>query len=212
METMNIDQFTHLSIGSTSGPVAIPLIAQAVRSPHMSASRSWLSIGLSLVLLVGLAGCGSSSSDNAQTLESRTGTRMPAARSTGPGEKALTPPVHPDSRAGFMSGTGITAGGGNLGQGDQLTLKPESRAPVEPDGRDTLSVSDIPESIAKGLESPDARERLQAMNHWEAKEIKIPLEPLFPALDDEDEGVRAKATEIIERYWAAEQEQEEKGK
>jgi hypothetical protein len=48
------------------------------------------------------------------------------------------------------------------------------------------------------------------MNHWEAQGTKAPLDPLFEALDDEDAHVRAKATEIIERYWAAEQERERK--
>jgi len=50
------------------------------------------------------------------------------------------------------------------------------------------------------------------MNHWEAQGTKAPLDPLFAAMDDEDEVVRAKATEIIERYWAAEQEQKRKRK
>jgi HEAT repeat protein len=50
------------------------------------------------------------------------------------------------------------------------------------------------------------------MNHWEAQGTKAPLDPLFAALDDEDVYVRAKATEIIERYWVAEQEQEQKQK
>ena len=189
-----------------------PAHRTSARSQHMPPSQPWISIGVSLLLLAGLVGCGSSSSDNAPTLESRAGTRAPAARSTGQGEKALTPPLPSGSRPGSMSGTGIAAGGGNLGQGDTLTLKPEGRPQVEHDGRDTLSVPDIPEVIAKGLESPDARERLQAMSHWGARGTNVPLDPLFAAIDDEDDVVRAKATEIIERYWAAEQEQEEKEK
>lgn len=193
-------------IGSSCGPFTIPSTAPPVRAQNVPPSP-WLSIGVSLMLLAGLAGCGSASTDNAQTLESRTGPRAPAARSTGQGEKAWIPPLPPDSRPGFMSGTGATAAvGGNLSQGDKLTLKPEGMPHVEPDGRETLSVPDIPESIAKGLESTDARERLQAMNHWEVPGTKVPLDPLFEAVDDEDEVVRAKATEIIERYWAAEQE------
>lgn len=77
-------------------------------------------------------------------------------------------------------------------------------------GGDKLPVSGIPESIAKGLDSPDPRERLQAMNHWETKGTKAPLDPVFEAMEDEDEAVRAKATVIVEKYWAAEQAQEEK--
>ena len=70
-----------------------------------------------------------------------------------------------------------------------------------------MSVAEIPESIAKDLDSPDALMRLQAMNHWDTQGIKAPLDPLFAALDDEDGRVRIKATEIIERYYAIEQEQ-----
>jgi len=97
----------------------------------------------------------------------------------------------------------------NIGQGDKLA-KSSGTPNVEPDGRDKLPVSGIPESIVKALDSPYARDRLQAMNHWEAQGTKAPLAPLFAALDDEDEYVRTKATEIIERYWAAEQEQKRK--
>ena len=100
-------------------------------------------------------------------------------------------------------------GGDNVGQGDKLALKPVGMPNAETDGTDTLPVPGIPESIAKDLDSPDARVRLQAMNHWEAQGTKAPLDPLFAAMEDEEEVVRAKATEIIERYWAVEQAQEQ---
>ena len=64
----------------------------------------------------------------------------------------------------------------------------------------------IPESIAKGLDSPDARERLQALDQWEKKGSKAPLDPVFEALEDENEAVRVKAMAIIEQRWAADQE------
>ena len=201
-----------LGSGSSCGPFTIPSTAHPGSSKNMPSSRPWLAICVSLMLLAGLAGCGSASSDNAQTLESRAGMRGPAAPSTGQGDKALTPPLATGIRPGSTSGTGTAAGKGNLGQGDKLPLKPEGLPTAEPDGRDTLSAPGIPESIAKNLDSLDARVRLQAMNHWEAQGTTAPLDPLFTALDDEDEVVRAKATEIIERYWAAEQEKEQKGK
>ena len=69
-----------------------------------------------------------------------------------------------------------------------------------------MPVPGIPDAIAKALDSPNARERLQAMDHWEAQGTKAPLDLLFVAMDDEDEVVRRKATEIIERYWDAEHE------
>ncbi|HSQ50965.1 MAG TPA: hypothetical protein VLL94_06820 [Nitrospiraceae bacterium] len=64
----------------------------------------------------------------------------------------------------------------------------------------------IPESIAKGLDSPDARERLQALDQWEKEGSKAPLDPVFEALEDENEAVRVKAMAIIEQRWAADQE------
>jgi hypothetical protein len=110
---------------------------------------------------------------------------------------------------GSAPGRGTVAGDDNIGQGDKLS-KTAGTPTVEPDGQNKLPVPGIPESIAKGLDSPDVRDRLQALDHWEKKGSKAPLDPLFEALDDEDGYVRAKATEIIERYWAAEQEQERK--
>jgi hypothetical protein len=75
-------------------------------------------------------------------------------------------------------------------------------------GGDKVPVPGIPESIAKDINSPDARVRLRALDHWEKKGSKAPLLPLFDALEDEDDVVRAKATEIIERQWAIEREGE----
>lgn len=98
-------------------------------------------------------------------------------------------------------------GGDNIGQGDKLS-KPAGTPNVETDGRDKLPVPGIPDSIAKGLDSPDARVRLQALDHWEKKGSKAPLDPLFEAMEDEDEAVRAKATAIIEQQWTIEHERE----
>jgi hypothetical protein len=70
-----------------------------------------------------------------------------------------------------------------------------------------LPVPGVPEAVTKDLDSPDARARYRALDHWDAKDSKPPLDPVFEAMEDEDEGVRAKATAIVEEYWAAEQEQ-----
>lgn len=75
-------------------------------------------------------------------------------------------------------------------------------------GEDKLPVPGVPESIAKDLTSPDAYNRLHALDHWEKKGTKASLDPVFEALEDESESVRAKATEIIERQWAHERERE----
>jgi len=69
-------------------------------------------------------------------------------------------------------------------------------------------VPGIPPAIAKDLDSPDALIRFRALNHWDKQDTKAPLDPVFEALEDEDEAVRAKATALIERQWAIERERE----
>lgn len=172
--------------------------------------RSCLGLLLSLMLIAGLAGCGPASSDNAPSLESRASVGRSATRGVVQGENGFIPLVASGDGIGSASGTGTVPRGDNAGQGDKLLFNAAATPNVETDGRDKLPVPGIPESIAKGLDSTNARVRLQAMNHWEAQGTKAPLDPLFAALDDEDGYVRAKATEIIERYWAAEQEQTRK--
>jgi hypothetical protein len=49
---------------------------------------------------------------------------------------------------------------------------------------------------------------MRALDHWTAKDTTASLDPVFEALEDENEAVRAKATAIIEQHWAAEQEKE----
>jgi HEAT repeat protein len=75
-------------------------------------------------------------------------------------------------------------------------------------GHDQSTVPDVPASVIKDLDSPDAHVRFQALNYWTKPESTASLEPLFVALEDEDEAVRAKATEIVEARWAIEQERE----
>lgn len=164
---------------------------------------------LCLILLAGLAGCGQASPDNALSLGSRVSTNASAARDLGQGEKALSPPISSATQAGTPLGQGTVPARENMSQEDKLVLKSESAPNSETDGRDTLPAPAIPEWITKGLSSSDPRERLMALYHWEAQGTTAPLDPLFAALDDTDGQVRAKATEIIERYYASEQEQEQ---
>ena len=102
---------------------------------------------------------------------------------------------------GSASDTGGIPGVNIKGSGDEIQTQPA-------DTPKSKSVPLIPDSITKDLNSVDANVRLQAMNHWGSKGTTVPLDPLFEALDDEDPAVRAKAIEIIEWYWAAEQERE----
>ncbi|MEK7352219.1 MAG: hypothetical protein AAB177_15205 [Nitrospirota bacterium] len=165
-----------------------------------------------MMLLARLAGCGPASSDNAPGLESRASVDGSSLSKQGLSSRndAFTPAANPLPLAsvngtGSASGIGTASEGNSPGQGDKLS-KPAGMPIIETGGRDKLPVPGIPDAIAKGLDSPDARTRLQSMNYWEAQGTKAPLDPLFAAMDDEDEAVRAKATEIIERYWDAEHE------
>jgi len=89
---------------------------------------------------------------------------------------------------------------GSPSQGSRLTGKV--------DENNQLQTLNLPESIEKDLASPDARDRYRALDHWETKDSKAPLDPVFEAMEDDDPAVRAKATAIVEQYWTAEQERE----
>lgn len=62
--------------------------------------------------------------------------------------------------------------------------------------------------MSAALASPDVRVRLWALDRWEQHAPTGSIEPLIAALDDEDEDVQARASEILERYWAVEQERD----
>jgi hypothetical protein len=155
---------------------------------------SCLTLVPSLMLLAGLAGCGPASPDNASNIGSRASIDDPplSKQSPSPGSSPLTPVTQ-------MASTVPIASVNGTGSASEMGTVP---------GGDKLPVPGIPESIAKDLDSPDARFRIKALNHWDTKGTKAPLDPVFEALEDENEAVRAKATAIIEQRWAAEQEKE----
>jgi hypothetical protein len=70
--------------------------------------------------------------------------------------------------------------------------------------RDHRSIPGVPDTVVKELGSADARDRYRALDHWETKDNNASLEPVFEAMEDEDEAVRAKATAIVEQRWAEE--------
>jgi HEAT repeat protein len=63
----------------------------------------------------------------------------------------------------------------------------------------------LPQWIAQALASPEVPVRLRALETWAQQGPSAPLDPLVVALDDEDDDVRAKALQLIEQDWAAEQ-------
>lgn len=133
-----------------------------------------------------LAGCGSPASDKPASLESR----VENAKS-----KDHTGTAQPSGNTEQDAPQSVTATGssGTTQQGDKGV------PPLPPN---------IPAAVAKDLHSQDARDRYRALDYWEAKDGKAPLDPLFEAMEDEDPAVRAKATAIAEQRWAAEQERE----
>jgi hypothetical protein len=75
--------------------------------------------------------------------------------------------------------------------------------------RDNRSILGAPDLVMRDLGSADPRERYRALEHWNVKGGSAPLDPVFEAMEDEDEDVREKATAIVERRWAEEQEREQ---
>ncbi|MBH0178077.1 MAG: hypothetical protein HP491_09475 [Nitrospira sp.] len=150
---------------------------------HAGGRVAWLLV-VALCLL--LAGCGSPASDKPASLESRAGNGK---------SKDHTGTTQPSGNTGQAAPQSVTASGfsGTTQEGN--------------DGASSLSLN-IPATVAKDLGSPDARDRYRALDHWEAKHSKAPLDSVFEAMEDDDPAVRAKATAIVEQRWAAEQERE----
>ena len=57
----------------------------------------------------------------------------------------------------------------------------------------------------KDLASPDPSTRLRTLEYWDTKDIQLPSNPVFEAMEDEGEAVRARTIEIIEQQSAIEQ-------
>jgi hypothetical protein len=129
-----------------------------------------------IVLVMAGGGCGSSVPDESASL------RSPPMVNASHAEKASTPQ---SLSMGERKVNGITT--------------------VDQSG-DHTPASFIPPSVEKDLQSLEARDRYRALDYWEAKDSKAPLDPVFEAIEDDDPAVRAKATAIVEQYWAAEQE------
>jgi HEAT repeat protein len=55
--------------------------------------------------------------------------------------------------------------------------------------------------MANDLDSPDVRVRLQALDRWGQQAPTGAVDPLILALEDEDEGVQARALALIEQDW-----------
>jgi len=144
-----------------------------------------------IVLVMLCGGCGSSAPDESARPQS------PPIVSTSLAEKAGAPHSLPAGDTTMVE--------------KRIEGKVNGTASVNQSGDSTsTSMSSIPLSVEKDLQSLEARNRYRALDYWEAKDSKAPLDPVFEAIEDDDPAVRAKATAIVERYWEAEQEREKK--
>jgi hypothetical protein len=172
-------------------------------SEDMRPTRSCLALLLGLMFFAGLAGCGSASSDNAPSLESRANVGGPPLSKQGlsPGNNPLTPATQAASALPLTLGnkTGAIAGKGTDPVGDRSQAVPVSSSTKPADALDPLVV---PEWMAKDLDSPDVGTRLRALDTWVQSAPPGADDPLIFALDNKDERVRARAMELIEENWA----------
>ena len=141
------------------------------------------------ISLAGLSGCGPAATDYSPSVESRANLSMPSKSQpftqyvSAPGNGLSTPVTSPVGPA-----TSINT---------QATAQ-EKPAPLP----EHLS---LPLWIAQALDAPETSVRIQALDMWAQQGAQTPLDPLVVALDDENDEVRIKAMEIIERQWAIEQ-------
>lgn len=156
---------------------------------QVSASRRFLG-AVCVVFVVGLNACGPTTPDNDAG-------RGPEASKTA---TSIAQAVRQGNTGGDTNqGQGPAGENNAAAKSDVLSEKPESR------GRE---VPGVPELVLKDLASGDPGTRLRALDHWTSKETAASLEPVFEALEDENDAVRARAAAVIEQQWTIEQEKE----
>jgi len=160
---------------------------------HHATRHTFCNIAAACVLVIGLVGCGTSASDPASDLDSRA--------------SAIQGPATEPQAAGMASDGEASVGEGSI---PRSSLAPNQPAHIaeQTDGGDPAPALNIPDTIAKDLSSSNPRARYAALDYWSTKGTEAPLDPVFDAMEDEDPAVRAKATAIVEHYWAADEERE----
>ncbi|MBX3326377.1 MAG: hypothetical protein U0223_01210 [Nitrospira sp.] len=150
-----------------------------------TAKEGWRLLVAGCLLLAGTAGCGSSVSDKPANAELRAGNGKPddhTGREQPRAEKSRQVDPTPTKVAGSAGAT--------------PSLTEISTTAALRDADDRLN---IPDAVAKDLGSSDARDRYRALDYWENKDSKAPMDPVFDALADEDPAVRDKAAAIIDK-------------
>jgi len=168
------------------------------------ALRCWLVVA-GCSLLVGLAGCGPASSDNAPNLGPRASVGGPPLSKQGPspGNDRFTPVASPVPLAS-VNGTGSASGRGTVPGGNSPQAVPVPSSVPAPQ----VDILVVPAWMAKELDSPDVRVRLRALETWAQSAPLGAVDPLILALEDKDERVQTRAMELIEQDLARESETE----
>ena len=159
---------------------------------------------MSLMLLAGLAGCGSASSDNAPTLGPRASQgEQPSSQKNQPprtdpfastANSATASPIPLASENG--TGSVPEKNTGSVGDSPKAAPAPSAK-PVNP-----MDALDIPEWIAKDLASTDVDTRFRALETWVLIAPVGSVDPLILAYANDDERVRMRAMELIQQDWA----------
>jgi hypothetical protein len=153
--------------------------------PSLLPVCSCLALPMSLLLLAGLAGCGSAPSDNPPP---RTDLFASAASSA----TASPAPLVSKNGNGSLPGKGTVLGG------DSPHAAPASSTkPVNP-----MDVLVVPEWMAKDLASTNVDIRLRALETWVLIAPVGSIDPLILASENDEEQVRERAMELIQQYWA----------
>ncbi len=155
--------------------------------PSLLSISPCLALSMSLLLLVGLAGCGPASSENAPP--SRIDPLASAASSTTMSSAPLA----------LENKTGSVPAKGTLPVGDSPKPAPASSAKPE----NPMDALEVPAWFAKDLASPDVDTRLRALDTWVLTAPVGSIDPLIQAYaSNDDDLVRARAMELIEQDWA----------
>jgi hypothetical protein len=156
---------------------------------------------LSLLLFVGLAGCGPASSDNASNPGSHAsmGGQSLAKQGSSSHNDPLTTAVSSVPLALDEMGSASSASPKVIAP-ERVSLNMTTIPSSKP--TDPTDVLVVPPWMAKELDSPDVSARIRALETWAKSAAPGAVDPLILAYKDKDERVRARAMELIEQDWS----------
>ena len=207
-----LHRFTIRSLGFylVFSPVTFSFTTSPERPEGMRPSRPFLllicprlALPMSLMLLAGLAGCGSASSDNAPTLGPR------ASVGELPSSQKNPPPRTEPLRLGreLRDGESRFRLLRKMGPAQCLrrrqTRGDSTEAAPAPSAKPANPMDDlvVPAWIAKDLASPDVDTRLRALETWVLIAPAGSIDPYILAFGNDDERVRGRAVELLKQQW-----------